>query len=192
MLSRQKRDVEFLKGQKMKLERAIAVQESEATLQSRAVAYLEQAGYKQVSLRPSITFCRGSAFGSRTSFSPRGWQVQTTVRILPSDQTHNVSIKFDINSTGQLVTEKERSFWESELNELETSIRGGYIDLAGSTGQSQSSLHQNLKAVAVIIGLALVFGITALAVLGTRLGVEIGVALGFVIGYFIAKPWLKF
>ncbi len=54
------------------------------------------------------------------------------------------------------------------------------------------SHRQNLKALAVIVGLALVFGITASAIFGTFFAGEIGSVLGIVIWLFIAKPWLKF
>ena len=84
----------------MKLERAITVEESRSTLEARTIAYLEQAGYKQVSSQTSIIYRRGSIFGTWLSFSPKSWQVQATTQIVSSENTSDVSIKFDVDTHG--------------------------------------------------------------------------------------------
>ena len=176
----------------MKLERTITVEESRSTLEARTIAYLEQAGYKQVSSQTSIIYRRGSIFGTWLSFSPKSWQVQATTQIVSSEKTSDVSIKFDVNSTGQLITEKERNFWNTELDGLEVAIRSGNIDIKTSISQAQSSRSQNRLTSAIIMIVMVVFGMVGRVILGTRLGLLVGAALGAVTGFLIAGRWQKY
>jgi hypothetical protein len=89
------------------------------------VEYLENKGYKQRESIPNLVYERGSGCGSLLSFSTKKWKVAVTIQIHPNtDQLTNVVATFNINTTGQWVTKKERDFWEKELDDLVTSVNG--------------------------------------------------------------------
>ncbi len=152
----------------MNLERIITTSESESVIRDSIASYLGKLGYKQVDSQPRLIYERGSALGSFTSFSPKGWQVRANVEISTnSDQMTVASVNLDINTKGQWVTEKERIFWNNELDGLETAICTGKADVTSTSKAAQSSLVQNLIAAAVILGLTIVL-------------------------FVIARQWLKF
>ena len=176
----------------MKLERTINAKESEGTVRDHVTSYFEKAGYKRVNSQPLLTYRRGSMFGSLLSFSPKGWQVQATIQTAPCpDQTTNVTIKLDIRTTGQLVTGKERSFWDSEMDGLEKAINSGYLDLVPSANQAHSSLFQNITAYLVIIGLTVVLTVIARLVFENRFVAYQGGLLGLFLGILFTWRWFS-
>jgi hypothetical protein len=177
----------------MNLKRTITTQESENVVRDRIASYLEKLGYKRVNSESSLTYERGSVLGSFTSFSPKGWQVKANVEISTgSDQMTVASVNLDINTTGQLVTEKERLFWSNELDGLETAVRTDKVDVASASKAAQSSLAQNLMAAAVILGLTIVLAVIARLLFESRVAFYTGGALGLMLGFMIARQWLKF
>lgn len=146
----------------MKLEHMIVVSETGKVVTNRAITWLEKGGYKPVSTQPLLVYKRGSLFGSRTSFTPRGWECSVTIEVVPSsDQTTHVSICFDVNTSGQVVTQRERRFWDTELSGLQETINSGNIDTVASTEIAQSALSQNLMIILVIFIFAVGLGIFA-------------------------------
>ncbi len=127
-----------IKRSELKPERTFTVPESEATIHARVAAFLEQSGYKSVATEHSITYRRGDLLGF-ASFSPNCWRVKATVQIAPSSSQNQVTAVFDVDTTFQWVTEKERAFWKSELDCLEAAAITGVIDTAMNTKPAQSA-----------------------------------------------------
>jgi hypothetical protein len=177
----------------MKLDRSITIGENEDTIRDRIDAYLNRVGYKQVSVQPDLVYERGSVLGSLVSFTPKGWQAKASIQIKATfDQATDVVVNVDVNTTGQLVTEKERSFWNSELDGLETAVHTGTMDVIAVAGSERSSLVQNLVVAAVIISLTIGLAVVARMILETRLALYVGGGIGLAVGFVIAKKWLKF
>jgi hypothetical protein len=177
----------------MNLERTIATPESEDVVRERIASYLERAGYKRVGSQPSLTYERGSVLGSRTSFSPKGWQVKASIKLSrSSDHVTAASVSLDINTTGQSVTKKERLFWSNELDGLETEVQTGKVDVTSRSRAAQSALAQNLMAAAVMIGLPIALAVIARVLFESRFAYYTGVVLGLALGFVIAQKWLKF
>lgn len=124
----------------MKLRRTITTEESESTIRDRVATHLGKMGYRQVSLRPLLVYERGSVYGSLMSFLPKDWKVKATIQINSTpEQKTNVSIDLSINAIGQWVTKKERAFWNSELEGLETAIQGSDVDAPVAASESQQA-----------------------------------------------------
>lgn len=177
----------------MILTRTITTTESESEIRQRITKVFEILGYKQVDSEPLWVFRRGSVIGSFTSFSPKGWQVEARLEISAgSDQVTLVGVVVDINTTSQLVTDKERAYWDNEMTEIEAAILTGKVDMVPAARMAQTSLTQNLIAAVLIIGL-----MAALAVIGrmlfySRFAMVAGGVVGLVLGFLIAYKWLNF
>src|SRR5688572_2765808 len=103
----------------MRLERTISTSVSVSEAYGRASTYLAQIGYRQAEGTPLPTFRRGSPFGSMISFTPKHWEVTTTLQVASQGEASVVYAVFEVNTTGQIVTGKENAFWEAELDGLE-------------------------------------------------------------------------
>ncbi len=177
----------------MKLDRVISADANENTVRERLKAYFVGIGYTQAAAQPNLTYQRGSSLGSLLSFSPKGWKVNAIVQIASSfSQLTQVTVTFDINTTGQLVTESERKFWQNELDDLARAIQTGRVDKSASTKEAQSSLVQNLLAGTVIIGLTIVLASGARLIFDSQTAFYVGGAVGLIFGFLIAQRWLKF
>jgi hypothetical protein len=125
----------------MKLDRTFITRESTQVSRELITRYLESKGYKQQQLDSGIVYERGSGLGSLLSFSTKQWKVAVTIQTHPNiDQTTNVVVTFNINTTGQLVTKKERNFWEKELDDLVVSANGFNADIS-STAKIEERLR---------------------------------------------------
>lgn len=176
----------------MKLQRVISVEVDESTVRGRIEVFLERSGYKQMGSQPSLLYQRGSKLGSLASFSPKGWRVNAAIQTMPvSEQTTQVSITLNVDTTGQWVTEKENSFWKGELDALEASVRSGNTDVSVNDSLAQSSLLQNVYACAVIIGSAVVVAVGARLLFPIRLVFWGGWIIGALIGLVVVWRWLK-
>jgi len=177
----------------MKLECSICAKVSENIVRDRVIAYFTKADYTLGTSQSHLAYQRGSGLGSLVSFSPRGWKVNATIQITSSsDQLTQVAVTFDINTTGQWVTESERRFWQSEFDDLEKAIQTGDMDISASTRKAQSSLMQNLLACALIIGSTIVLAIVADLLFNSRTALNVGEAVGLALGFLISQRWLKF
>lgn len=177
----------------MKLDRSITIYENEDTIRSRMDAYLTSVGYKQANNQPNLVYERGSALGSLMSFTPKGWQVKVMIQInATADQATDVVVIADINTTGQLVTEKELSFWNNEIDGLENAVHTGTMDVRTVAESERTSLVQNLVIAVLMICLMIGLAVVARLILDTRLAFYVGGGIGLAIGFLIAKKWLKF
>lgn len=109
----------------MKLGRTFITRESEQKARELITSHLEQAGYKLSSSGPFLIYERGSHYGSLFSSSPKRWKVKVTIQVKPgSNEVTDVEASFDIDTRGQIVTKKERGFWESEMDRLIAAVNG--------------------------------------------------------------------
>jgi hypothetical protein len=177
----------------MKLEHNLNTDISEVVLRARITTYLTNSGFRLVSSQPDLAFRRGSLFGSVTSFSPRGWESVVVTRFSPTDEKMTqVAIVLQINTSGQWVTDKERKFWQAELDNLNQAISTGDIDVSATTENATSALIQNLTALLLMIGLGVVMAIGGLFVFGTYVASLFTGFLGFGLGFVIVQRWLGF
>lgn len=174
----------------MKLERTFEAQVDEITGLARAKAFFQQSGYDSDASQPSPGYRRGSMLGSLLSFSPRHWKVNATVRFTPVSDHNRVDVILDVNTTGQLITPWERSFWNSELERLETSIRTGQADVTTTANLARPSQSQILFAYFVILGLAAACAYGANALFGSPV-LTIGPLAALFIGISLVIGWAK-
>lgn len=80
---------------------------------------------------------------------------------MPDDNQVKVVAVFAVNTTGQLVTDKERVFWDAEVDGLEVALCSGEVGPVTVTEVARSALSQNIVAAPVIRCLALVLAIAA-------------------------------
>lgn len=103
----------------MRLERTYLIEENEAFARSRISIYFEKAGFSPVSTGALLVYRRGSVAQLRSASPPRKWPVTAAVQIQSSlGQASEVWVRLDIMTRGQVVTPKERQFWEDELDGL--------------------------------------------------------------------------
>lgn len=157
--------------------------DAERDVRGRVVRFLTSRGYSTSS--DPAEFKRGSLFGSLTGFTPKKWAV--TVRFKPVEPGV-FFYRFEIDTTGQTVTNREREFWEKEKQGLVDTIQGRPVALDASDQAVASQNKEILKTIlSYSIGGGLLVGV---AVIGLHfVGVEvfpgfagIGAGLGAAIG----------
>lgn len=165
----------------MKLDRTFTTRESEPMARKLIASYLESRGYKQREANAILVYERGSGLGSWTSFSTKHWKVIVTIQTHPNaDGTTNVVAILDINTTGQIVTQKERDFWEKELADLVTSASGFNADVTLNTKVEErlnleKRLNEGAKWFYWIAGLSIINSIILLV--GGNLNFLIGLGI---------------
>ena len=176
----------------MELNRTITVANSDhALVCERTVAYLTSTGYVQTSRQGELFFHRGSALGSLLSSTPRRWRAEVTVRTaVVSSGATEATVKVSVNTTGQLVTEKERRYWAAELDGLEECVRTGTVDLA-PLAASRSAQKQNLAVIVFILVLAFGLALGARSFFHSRAAFYVGGAVGLTVALLVAKRWLR-
>jgi len=113
----------------MKLDRVFTTHESEQTVREQISQYLTGIGYQLVASQPYLMFTRGSAFGSRTAFSPKKWKAVVSVQTQPANEGVTTGrVLFEIDTTGQWVVKREIEFWNKELAGVITAASGFNIE----------------------------------------------------------------
>lgn len=112
------------------------------------IQYFTHAGYEMRQAEGAFVFTRGSLWGSLTSFSPKKWRVSLDVRIISADLRHTeVLITGDINTTGQVVTPSEASFWDAELMGVKDVVDKGEFVPGEGIKAPKVTLLSSLKVV---------------------------------------------
>jgi hypothetical protein len=107
----------------LKLERIISSESNESTVRERLAAYFAFAGYTQAISEPHLITYRRGKFLTLTA---KGCKVNAVIQISPSpDQTTQVTVTLDIDTTGQYVFERERKYWRKEMDDIEQAILKG-------------------------------------------------------------------
>lgn len=122
----------------MKLSRTVDSQETVTSARERIAAYLEAAGYKLVGAEPCLTYRRGSQLASMFSFSPKTYPTTATVEVRPGrDAPTTIVADIEVNTTGQMVTQGMRRFWEQEIDGLVVAVGGRVVEQAANSPQQQ-------------------------------------------------------
>lgn len=117
----------------MKLERSITTEFNESIICERLAAYFASAGYQQSISQPHLLVYRRGQFLSLTA---KGCPANAVIQIGESpDQKTHVRVTLEIDTTGQFVFERERSYWREQLNDIEKALLNGKGNsLASSPG----------------------------------------------------------
>jgi hypothetical protein len=176
----------------MKIEHTLSVPVSEPIIKERASAYFKNAGYRALPDGDYLVYERGSFLGSFISFSPRGWKVRAKVRTKPvSEGGTEARLLLDINTTGQLITEKERIFWRNELEGLLLAVKTGSPIPKLSSEAASNSKTENVTSAAVIISLAVMLAVIFKATYGTNVAGYLGGIIGTAVGFGITVLAVK-
>lgn len=106
----------------MKLERIITTEANVSTISERLATYFGLAGYHQSISRPHIVSYQRGKF---LSLSAKGCPVNAVIQLTEGpDQTNQVLVTLEIDTTGQLVLESERKYWREQLNNIERAVLG--------------------------------------------------------------------
>lgn len=167
----------------MNLDRTFTVNETEETLRANIASYFVRKGYKQRESGPNLTFERGSGLGSMVSFSTKKWKVDAAVETRSNpDQSTNVVVTLNIDTSGQIVVKKEREFWENELNDLIASMKGFNVSVS-----LQSQLEDKLRSERRLIGgISWFYWVAGLSLVNSIIFL-FGGQLNFVIGLGITQ-----
>jgi hypothetical protein len=168
----------------MNFEKTFIVSQSELVVSERVKAFLEGAGYHEVSASP-ISYKRGSMIGSLTSFSPRKWQARALIEIEPlAENQTKVVLNLDVNTKGQMVSQKEIAYWQSEVESYEQAVSTGEVH-ADILNESLGELAKSgKKGLLLFVGVGIGVGIPAALIAGlinpsfSRAGVVVGVTAG--------------
>jgi F0F1-type ATP synthase assembly protein I len=181
----------------MKLEQSFEVTAPAHEIETRIAAFMRRNGYQispEASPEAKTTYTRGSWLGSFISFSPRKWRARATVAQKPIDAAHSrLTLTLDINDQGQVVTQHERLYWKSELDQFQTAVQTGAAAIDNLTKQERAAVTSGFTVFIAFIGTGLLVGLPI--TLGIALvnpetgywGVLIGTLCGFAAGFFAAK-----
>jgi hypothetical protein len=149
----------------MELSRRFDVPVPEETALTRIRTYLERAGYRPSS-PTCVSYQRGSFLGAWYSFSPRSWQAELHLATEPkADGETHVTVALNVNTKGQLVTGKERGFWDTELDGLEAAARSGTTDDGKAAKASRTAALSSVLMLPVLfVDMVLVTELVLLAV----------------------------
>ncbi len=115
----------------MLIERTFTTAETESSARHYIGKYLEAQGYRQVATEPDLVYQRGSGLGTWTSFSIKKWKAVATVRTAANpDQTTQVYLNLDVDTSGQMVVKREMDAWQQEVEGLVASVKGQGADVA--------------------------------------------------------------
>jgi len=176
----------------MKYERSFEIEATTKDAEKRVEEFLAQAGYQRTS-NSELKYKRGSMLGSLTSFSPRKWRASLLTRIHPLDRDRaKISVIVDVNTTGQMVTQREKDYWETEIEGFKKAIESGKISFEGLNEDHQKLTRSGWKGLWIFLGVALVVGVPA-GVIASKINPaysNVGIAVGIVAGIAAArKHW---
>lgn len=144
----------------MKLERTFEVTASPSDARQRISASLSQAGYRLGS-ESVLKFNRGSIVGSLSSFSPRKWKAdgQIVFRVLDENSVR-LLLDLDVNTTGQIVTERETDYWNAEVDGIQAAIQSGEVEFSALEKSNRFLTASGRKGVVVFLGVWLAAAIS--------------------------------
>lgn len=130
----------------MLIERTFTTAETGSYAHHYVGKYLEAQGYRQVATAPDLVYQRGSGLGTWTSFSIKKWKAIATVRTAANpDQSTQVYLHLDVDTSGQMVVKRELNAWQQEVEGLVASVKGRGADV---TPLYQEATQMQAKQVA--------------------------------------------
>lgn len=143
----------------MRLERTFEVNATASDCGDRLISFLQNLGYVREP-GSALRFRRGALLGSLTSFSPNKWKTKASAAVERlDDQRSTVSFSLDVNTTGQLVTEGEREYWNKEIEGLQTAVRTGAVQTEHLTRDRELTARAGWKSVLLAAAIAIPAGI---------------------------------
>lgn len=170
----------------MRLEQTFVAPKDQQTVLANIATYLENKGYKrreeEIYAPSSLVYERGSKFGSMTGFSPKRWRVVANVQAQPNPAGGTqVTAVFDVNTTGQVVVQRERDFWDKELAGLAWAAEGFSAQIVHATATDPLLLERQLRS-----GADWFFWIAGLSAINSILAL-LGGGLNFLAGLGITQ-----
>ncbi len=109
----------------MELDRTFVASLSPNEARQRVTAFLAAAGFKTVDGGNPLVFQRSNKLKTMMAAAPDDWQavVNVAIRRHGSSQSQ-LRVQYDISTFGQLVTDAERAFFDTEIAELEAALGG--------------------------------------------------------------------
>lgn len=102
----------------MKKQITFQVTDTSAAIEATRSLFIGQ-GFKVVEeSEERIVFSKGSVLQNVASFNPLNWKSRVEVLI----QNNTVNADFDINTTGQLVTPREESLWDTFVQKYQQAV----------------------------------------------------------------------
>ena len=107
------------------LRKELTVRVSLETVKKRVIDYLSNESFKIKSDDGKIIiFEKGSILKNHYTFNPRNWKSKVEVILSKNENNTIVWAEFEIDTTGQTVTNKEELFWENCVDRLGNAING--------------------------------------------------------------------
>ncbi len=163
----------------MEFTRTIDLEVDEAEASKRASLWFDAAGYRRREGADDV-FERGDTVGSTAAVSPDKWRATTRLAKLRGPTGLRIRIAIDVDTKLQIVTTRERVFWETELEDLVVTILTGRVQRR-SVELSQQVVTFGAGLLAAMVGGGLLGGGISLAL--WRLGglsLKIGAASALV------------
>ncbi|NOT58920.1 MAG: hypothetical protein HOP19_01715 [Acidobacteria bacterium] len=177
----------------MKLEQSFEVTATTHEIETRIAAFMQRNGYHPEAASKT-SFTRGSWLGSLFAFSPRKWRVRARVTQQQLASNHwSLKLALDINDKGQIVTQHERLYWKTELDQFQTAVQTGETAAELLTRQDRAAARSGLTAfiaflgTGLLVGLPVTLGISLVNPQTGYLAIIIGTLCGFAAGLFAVR-----
>ena len=129
----------------MNLGRTFTTQETPSNALRLIGETLERAGYKPATPPPTTVYQRGSKMGSMFGFTNKVLQATATLQARPEgDGSTSVSIAYAIETSMQILTRKDRLFWDNELDSLVAAAGGVNAD-STPLAKAEENLRQTAR-----------------------------------------------
>jgi hypothetical protein len=150
----------------MKLIRKFKTPINDTNIRKRVTEFLIYMGYQQHSDGKELVFKRGSITGTFFSMNPRKWNTNVKIRLYPDGNGTVVESLFDINTSGQVVTAKEKEYWNSELDNFQAVLCSDEPIPLTSVHISKSVVNENIIALLIILFTAFITGYIGVRLFG--------------------------
>ena len=183
----------MVNSNRVRIERHVYIDATPEECGVRLAAVMKDLGYMPVR-GTRLTFKRGSLLGSLTSFSPRKWKARVAAEVVETvEKGTRVSLLWDVNTTGQQVTERETEYWNSEVGGVGAALDSGER-IPSQLDQDHARFGRSgWKGVGVFVAVSLLVAVP-IAFLGVLLfdrpltGAATGT--GLIVGFaFARKHW---
>lgn len=175
----------------MQLEKTIFFDQTPAAVRAQIDQFFTARGYRAAGGPGEIQYRRGSKWGSLTSFTPKGWLCVISINLrTEGTEASWMQATYQIDTSGQMVTQKEREFWQAEIRQLEETIRSGRVILADE-GKSNIALNENVAMAGIILLISAVFAFAASILFKTTDAARYGLIAGLAVSIVVARQLLK-
>ena len=178
----------------MEFEHIVKTEHSEKEIRSQIDQILIKLGYHTLDSKTGMLFQRGSFWGSIAGFTPKSWKARVLVEFFPqNEELLQAKIKYNINTSGQWVTNNEREFWKVEFDNLLKNLESNNQTIPLSEGNkiNQRALSQNILAAFILLAMAAIMSLIGFLLFRDQKSI-MGMGLtGIVIGMFIIKHWFN-